>query len=112
MQRLRLLSLLRRPAGPLSCKNACRLSTPRSLSTLPNLPLFHALRNHRHDAPAVVHSASARSFTYGNLVADVLEAKEKLARTAGRSAVSGERVAFLAENSYDYVGTVLFASCV
>ncbi|RMJ25451.1 AMP-binding enzyme [Aspergillus sp. HF37] len=84
------------------------LSTPRSLSTLPNLPLFHALRNHRQDTPAVVHSASARSFTYGNLVADVLEAKENLARTAGgRGAVSGERVAFLAENSYDYVVTLL-----
>lgn len=80
----------------------------RALSTLPNLPLFQALRNHVQDSPAVVHSGSNRSFTYGNLVADVLEAKEKIAQIAGKNAVPGERVAFLAENSYDYVGTVLF----
>ncbi|PWY78074.1 putative AMP-binding enzyme [Aspergillus sclerotioniger CBS 115572] len=81
----------------------------RSLSSLPNLPLFRALQNHDQSNLAVVHSASARSFTYGNLVADVLQAKERLIGSAGgkQDGLSGERVAFLAENSYDYVVTLL-----
>ncbi|OJJ51742.1 hypothetical protein ASPZODRAFT_12555 [Penicilliopsis zonata CBS 506.65] len=81
----------------------------RPLSTLPNLPLFHALQNHDPSAVAVVHSASSRTFTYGNLLADVLRAKEQLAETTkgGRHALAGERVGFLAENSYDYVVTLL-----
>ncbi|OJJ96198.1 hypothetical protein ASPACDRAFT_46965 [Aspergillus aculeatus ATCC 16872] len=81
----------------------------RSLASLPNLPLFRALQNHDQSNLAVVHSASSRSFTYGNLVADVLQAKEKLIQSGGgrHDSLSGERVAFLAENSYDYVVTLL-----
>ncbi|RAK77076.1 acyl-CoA synthetase [Aspergillus fijiensis CBS 313.89] len=81
----------------------------RSLASLPNLPLFRALQNHDQSNLAVVHSASSRSFTYGNLVADVLQAKEQLIQSGGgrHSRLSGERVAFLAENSYDYVVTLL-----
>lgn len=85
----------------------------RRYSTLPNLPLFHALKDHDPARVAVVHSASARAFTYGNLVADVLGAKGRLLQVqnggqgygGGDSAgITGERVAFLVENSYDYVG--------
>ncbi|KAH8429089.1 acyl-CoA synthetase [Aspergillus melleus] len=96
-----------------SCFNRLQsLSTPpfhRSLSSLPNLPLFRALQGHDRSSPAVVHSASSRSFTYGNLVADVLLAQQQLFESAGghHDGLSGERVAFLAENSYDYVVTLL-----
>ncbi|KAG2010694.1 hypothetical protein GB937_007663 [Aspergillus fischeri] len=91
---------------------AQNVTTPaslRSLSTLPNLPLFRALKDHDSSSLAVVHSASSRSFTYGNLVADVLQAKERLLGSVGgrQESLSGERVAFLAENSYDYVVTLL-----
>ncbi|PWY77054.1 acetyl-CoA synthetase-like protein [Aspergillus heteromorphus CBS 117.55] len=90
-----------------SCKDRTRSwVTRRSLSSLPNLPLFRALQNHDQSNLAVVHSSSARSFTYGNLVADVLQAKERLVGT-DQHGLSGERVAFLAENSYDYVVTLL-----
>jgi hypothetical protein len=92
-----------------SClQNATTRASLRSLSTLPNLPLFQALKDHDPSSLAVVHSASSRSFTYGNLVADVLQAKERLLGSVGgrQDSLSGERVAFLAENSYDYVGTV------
>lgn len=80
----------------------------RSLSSLPNIPLFCALQNHDRSSLAVAHSASPRSFTYGNLVADVLRAQQQLRESAGgrENGLSGERIAFLAENSYDYVGTV------
>lgn len=78
-----------------------RLST----ATLPNTPIFRALQDHNTDTLAVVHSASSRSFTYGNLIADVLRAKEDLQQKAARTdSLAGERIAFLAENSYDYVG--------
>jgi hypothetical protein len=42
------------------------------------------------------------------LIADVLHRKDRLAQNAGGdgSRLAGERVAFLAENGYDYVGTV------
>ncbi|KAJ5109630.1 hypothetical protein N7532_002275 [Penicillium argentinense] len=83
---------------------------PRHLSTLPNIPIFQALKDHDPESLSVIHSLSQRSFTYGNLVGDVLRAREDLRRKAG--GIAGERVAFLAENGYDYVVTMLaiFAS--
>ena len=108
MHGLRLVSLLSRPSPALRLRALPRkqfVSPSRALATLPDLPLFRALNRHNATDLAVIHSASSRSFTYGNLVADVLEQKERLAQTAGDK-VAGERIAFLAENSYDYVGTV------
>lgn len=84
---------LRAHRGPLHAK---------LLSTLPNLPIFRSLQDHDPASVAVVHSTSNRTFTYGNLVGDVLRAKENLSSKTGK--LAGERVAFLAENSYDYVG--------
>ncbi|KKA20871.1 AMP-binding enzyme [Rasamsonia emersonii CBS 393.64] len=76
----------------------------RTLSTLPDIPLFRALYRHEPSSTAVVHSKSRRSFTYGNLVGDVVQAKEQLAsKVNGAGDLSGQRIAFLAENSYDYV---------
>lgn len=83
----------------------------RLLATLSNIPIFRALTDHDPSTLAVIHSASARSFTYGNLVADVLRAKEDFEQKAAAKSngqLAGERVAFLAENSYDYVGTVTY----
>lgn len=97
----------------LSPRATATATATRALSTLPNLPLFRALQNHDPTRQAVIHSASSRSFTYGNLLADVLEAKEKLRIRSQSSSLAGERVAFLAENSYDYVGIspYLAANC-
>lgn len=94
--------------SPLCCNTRSLLRGPsaigsRTLSSLPNLPLFRALRDHEPSHTAVVHSVSGRSFTYNNLVGDVLQTKEHL--TAKGNGIAGERVAFLAENGYDYVGT-------
>jgi hypothetical protein len=70
---------------------------------LPNIPIFQAIKDHDPSSLAVIHSISGRTFTYGNLIGDVLRAREDLRRKAG-SSLTGERVGFLAENSYDYVG--------
>jgi len=72
-------------------------------STLPRLPIFEALSKHVPKSTVVVHSASGRKFTYGELLSDVAEEKERLLKEGGGK-IDGERIAFLVENSYDYVG--------
>ncbi|KAL4945294.1 hypothetical protein BDV06DRAFT_184912 [Aspergillus oleicola] len=108
------LLISRLPNSPITTCKTCRmrlrlsLSPRRSLATLPNLPLFRALNNHDPSSLAVIHNPSFRSFTYSNLVADVIRSKERLSQSLGRrDALRGERVAFLAENSYDYVVMLL-----
>jgi acyl-CoA synthetase (AMP-forming)/AMP-acid ligase II len=106
-----LLSLLSRSRARVCFHTPQRLSafsSARLLSTLPNTHIFRALQNHDPESLAVVHSLSARSFTYGSLIADVVRTKDDLERkaAAAQGQLVGERVAFLAENSYDYVGNV------
>ena len=77
----------------------------RHQSTLPDLPIFRALDRHDPQSTAVLHADSGRSFTYGNLIGDVLRAQDNLNRFSPEC-LRGKPVAFLAENSYDYVGNV------
>ncbi|KAK8157174.1 hypothetical protein IWX90DRAFT_489384 [Phyllosticta citrichinensis] len=77
------------------------------VSTLPKLPVFQALATHDPSSTAVVHSLSGRSFTYGQLVHDVAQEKERLQQQANGKSLGGERIAFLVENGYDYVVTLL-----
>ncbi|KAF2794782.1 acetyl-CoA synthetase-like protein [Melanomma pulvis-pyrius CBS 109.77] len=76
-------------------------------STLPRLPIFEALKKHDATSTAVVHSLSGRTFTYGELVNDIAAAKDKLQRNTNGKGTEGERIAFLVENGYDYVVTLL-----
>ncbi|TID22998.1 acetyl-CoA synthetase-like protein [Venturia nashicola] len=76
-------------------------------STLPKLPLFEAIARHDPKSKAVVHYPSGRSFTYGELVHDVADATERLKEKAKGNSLPGERIAFLVENGYDYVVTLL-----
>lgn len=106
-----LLSLLSRSRARVCFHSPRRvpLYNPRLLSTLPNTHIFRALQSHDPKSLAVVHSLSSRSFTYGSLIADVVRTKDDLERKAAKAQgqLVGERIAFLAENSYDYVGTVI-----
>lgn len=77
------------------------------LSTLPRLPLFETVAQHDPDSKAVIHSLSGRTFKYGELLGDVSRARDRLAEAAGREDLNGERIAFLVENSYDYVGELM-----
>lgn len=76
------------------------------MASLPRTTLFEAISKHDPQSLAVIHSLSGRRFTYGSLLQDVAVAKQKLAKDVGRDGASlrGERIAFLVENSYDYVG--------
>ncbi|KAL8646639.1 MAG: hypothetical protein Q9210_006021 [Variospora velana] len=76
-------------------------------STLPRLPVFEAIANHDPASTAVIHSKSGRRFTYGHLLKDVALSRDKLRQSAAGHPLDGERVAFLVENSYDYVVTLL-----
>jgi acyl-CoA synthetase (AMP-forming)/AMP-acid ligase II len=73
-------------------------------STLPRLPIFEAITSHHPQSTAIVHNPSGRAFTYGELSRDVADATEALKNKAGRRNLFGERIAFLVENGYDYVG--------
>lgn len=73
-------------------------------ATLPRLPVFEAISSHDPESVVVVHSASQRTFRYGELLGHVARTRDRLLNEAGRSDIGGERVAFLVENSYDYVG--------
>ncbi|GAB1310265.1 Malonyl synthetase [Madurella fahalii] len=76
-------------------------------STLPRLPVFEAIARHDPGSTVVIHSNSGRRFRYGELLGDVCMVRNRLYETAGRSDIDGERIAFLVENSYDYVVTLL-----
>ncbi|ESZ98315.1 2-succinylbenzoate-CoA ligase [Sclerotinia borealis F-4128] len=76
-------------------------------STLPKLPLFEAISNHEPKSISVIHSASGRPFTYGQLLHDVAERRDELLNEAGGKRLEGERIAFLVGNSYDYVAVPL-----
>ncbi|KAI8251054.1 hypothetical protein K4K58_009205 [Colletotrichum sp. SAR11_239] len=80
-----------------------------STTSLPRLPLFDAISRHDPESTAVVHSLSGRRFKYGELLGDVRRARNQLLESSGKPDLNGERIAFLVENSYDYVVTLLAA---
>ena len=103
------MSLLRTILSPSAVRRPIasnlRLYTSRRMaSTLPRLPIFEAVAKHDPESTAVVHSQSGRSFKYGELLGDVRRARDRLREVRGREDLDGERIAFLVENSYDYVG--------
>ncbi|KAF2027013.1 acetyl-CoA synthetase-like protein [Setomelanomma holmii] len=73
-------------------------------STLPRLPIFEAIKKHDAQSTAIIHSLSGRTFTYGELVNDIAAAKDKLQRNCNGQSAEGQRISFLVENGYDYVG--------
>lgn len=88
----------------LTRKKAYPAPLMRMASSLPKLPLYEAIAGHDPQSTAIIHSSSGRSFSYGSLLSDAADAKERLREAAGSQALRGQRVAFLAENGYDYVG--------
>ena len=65
---------------------------------------LQAIKGHDPQSTAIIHYPSGRRFSYGSLVADVFEEQKRLQEHAANGTLSGERIAFLIENSYDYVG--------
>ncbi|KAI9799903.1 MAG: hypothetical protein M1833_003825 [Piccolia ochrophora] len=76
-------------------------------STLPKLPILDAISRHDPQSIAIAHHPSGRKFTYQSLLGDVAQGKARLRQTANGASVEGQRIAFLVENGYDYVVTLL-----
>ena len=74
------------------------------MATLPRLAVFEAIAAHNPHSTSVVHSVSGRRFGYGGLLNDVVDAKNNLEVAVAGTELTGQRIAFLVENSYDYVG--------
>lgn len=75
--------------------------------SLPHTPLFEALAGHPPTAPAIVHSVSGKSFTYGQLLNDIAAVKDQLLVSTGVNSqqdLEERRIAMLIENGYEYVG--------
>ncbi|MCJ1322355.1 hypothetical protein MMC15_007703 [Xylographa vitiligo] len=99
-----------KPTSPIYQITSTYFRTPslyRMASTLPRLPVFEAIADHDPKSTAVIHSTSGRRFSYGELLDDVADAKEKIQALAGGTGTDGQRIAFLVENGYDYVVTLL-----
>lgn len=80
--------------------------------TLPRLPIFEALNSHQKSKPAIVHSSTAKIFTYGDLLTAAACYKDRLlelGKAEEKQDLEEKRVAILAENGYDYVGAHLSA---
>ena len=75
--------------------------------TLPRIPLFEQIQKHDQTSLAVVQSESGQAFGYGQLLLDVARATKRISEEANGKDLKGERVAFLVENGYDYVGAHL-----
>jgi hypothetical protein len=100
-----------------ACRNAFRSRTGFKLTTspwlqfcrmasiLPNLAIFRAISRHDPASTAIIHSDSNQAFSYNTLLQDVVAAKKRISQTVRNAPLNGERIAFLAENGYDYVGT-------
>ncbi|KAJ2987852.1 hypothetical protein NUW58_g4284 [Xylaria curta] len=78
-----------------------------STLALPKFALFDVIARHDPNSIAITHCISGRSFKYGELLPDICHARDHLYRATGKTNIRGERVAFLVENSYDYVVTFL-----
>lgn len=76
------------------------------MAALQRSPLFEAIEKHDPQSTAVVHCLSGRTFRYATLLHDVSKAKQRILQATGKneSTIVGERIAFLVENGYDYVG--------
>jgi acyl-CoA synthetase (AMP-forming)/AMP-acid ligase II len=98
------MMLSRRALGVSQFISARKLPTyahVRWASTLPKLAIFEAIVGHDPRSPAIVNN-NGDIFTYGQLAQDVAKAKERLSKVAGD--LDDERVVFLVENGYNYVG--------
>lgn len=72
--------------------------------SLPRNPIFESISRQDPSSTAVIHSESGRSFSYGELLKDVAAGRERLHATSQQKDIAGQRIAFLIEHGYDYVG--------
>jgi len=82
------------------------LSFPsRDLATaLQRSSFIEAIQKHDLSSLAILENDSGASFSYGTLLNSIAHAKDELLCKADRADISGERIAFMVESGYEYVG--------
>lgn len=65
-------------------------------------PLLQALYEQDASYTAVVNHWSGATFTYGSLLRDIARARKELLKS--KPDITGERIGFLVENGYSFVG--------
>lgn len=90
----------------LTLRRAFSCTSSAMAAALQRSAFFEAIRTHDPKSTAVVNYDSGVAFTYGSLLRDVSRAKERLLQETGKDegGIAGERIAFMVENGYDYVG--------
>lgn len=76
-------------------------------ATITCTPFFETLREHDSPSTAIIDPRYGLAFSYRSLLRDVVRAQHQLRQKMGKGHdVAGERIAFVIENGYDYVGTL------
>ena len=68
------------------------------------MTMLQTIKSHDPESIAVLHCPSGKQFTYGQLLGDINAARETLQNSECGACLKGERIAFIVENNYDYVG--------
>ncbi|PHH78875.1 hypothetical protein CDD80_6084 [Ophiocordyceps camponoti-rufipedis] len=96
---------LRRVLGARMASSSVSSASASASSSSPSI--LRAVAQHDPASTAVLHWPSGRAFTYGHLLVDVVRTRDRLRGAAPGRDISGRRVAFLLENGYDFVVTLL-----
>jgi hypothetical protein len=68
-------------------------------------PLLKALYEQDASSIAIIDQSSGAAFSYGLLIHDITRARYGLLKSVGDKPLAGERIGFIVENGYGYVGT-------
>ncbi|KAI1050859.1 hypothetical protein LB507_009293 [Fusarium sp. FIESC RH6] len=76
-------------------------------TTLQRSSFIEAIQKHDPSSLAILENDSGANFSYGTLLNSIAHAKDQLLCKAGKTDISGERIAFMVESGYEYVVTLL-----
>lgn len=66
--------------------------------------MFQVLHEQDASSTAIVNQSTGAVFSYGSLLRDIARARQALLKSVGDKPLTGERIGFLVENGYGYVG--------
>jgi hypothetical protein len=74
-------------------------------ASLHRTPLLSTFGQQDVSSTAIINQFSGASFPYGSLLRDIARARQGfLTAVGGKSDLAGERIGFIVENGYSYVG--------
>lgn len=76
-------------------------------ASLHRTPLLKVLNEQDVSSVAVVNHSTGTAFSYGSLLRDVARARDALLKSYDHKSLAGERIGFIVENGYSFVGTIM-----